>query len=605
MEALGLRDELRQKNESLNILTALIRAVYESSNLEEVYGIVLDSVIELESVDIACIYLVDEIKNEAVMQDHRNVPEGFIRKAERIPYPEGVTWRVINTGKILNVINADKDPDVGPVGRDLGFRSMLGIPINLDGRAIGVIWLLSYKERLFTGYEEELLSSIGTQIATVISRVKQTKELEERNRNLFILSMVSQAVHQSTDLDQIYRTVLDVARDLRFIDLMAVYLTEGEGDRREAVLQTHWGYPEEYLKKASRIPYPVGNTWKVIENGEPVYYEDASGPSTPLGPAGKALGQRALLSIPIKSDSETIGVVHFSSLEKTSFTRQELDFLLSLGNQIGTAISRIRIFEQMRQQTQELKALYENLKSTQERLIQSEKLASLEQFVSSIAHEFNNPLTPILGYSRLLLERPNVDLERRQNAIEVIYRSAERLKKIVENLFSFSQRSKPGRTYVNINHLIEKALELRYADLILSNIEIIKDLSPEVPRVVVDPDQIQQVFTNIILNAEQAISDNKESGWLKITTRIKDEGVVEISFADSGPGICNEILGKIFDPFFTTKPVGKSTGLGLSISYGIIRDHGGNIYALSEEGKGATFVIELPILEEPILAEPN
>ncbi|MER3447980.1 MAG: hypothetical protein C4291_14635, partial [Candidatus Dadabacteria bacterium] len=196
MKALNFHDELKQKNESLNILTALIRAVYESSNLEEVYGIVLDSVIELESVDIACIYLVDEIKNEAVIQDHRNVPEEFIRRAGRIPYPKGATWKVINRGKILNVMNAEKDPDVGPVGRELGFRSMLGIPINLEGRTIGVIWLLSYKERLFTGYEEELLSSIGTQIATVISRVKQTKELEEINRNLSFLSEISQAIHQ-------------------------------------------------------------------------------------------------------------------------------------------------------------------------------------------------------------------------------------------------------------------------------------------------------------------------------------------------------------------------------------------------------------------------
>ncbi|MER3447757.1 MAG: hypothetical protein C4291_13390 [Candidatus Dadabacteria bacterium] len=282
-----------------------------------------------------------------------------------------------------------------------------------------------------------------------------------------------------------------------------------------------------------------------------------------------------------------------------------MDLLLSFGNQIGASISRIKIFEEMGQQTQELRALYENLRSAQDRLIQSEKLASLRQLVSSIAHEFNNPLTPILGYSRLLLEKPNVDSERRQNAIEIIYRSAERLKRIVENLLSFSQERKPERAHVDINHLIEKTLELMDDDLRLGNIEVIKDLSPESLRIVADPNQIQQVFTNIILNAKQAIADTEKGGWLKVKTRLKEEGVVEISFVDNGPGIRNEILGRIFDPFFTTKPIGKGTGLGLSISYGIIKDHGGDIYALSKEGNGATFIIELPVLKNLSLQNPD
>jgi signal transduction histidine kinase len=603
MEALSFHEELKQRNEDLNILITFIRAVHKSSNLEEIYRVALDSVVKLENVDIACIYLVNEIGNEAVMQDHRNFPEGFIQKAGRIPHPKGVTWKVINTREILNVKNAEKDPDVGPAGRDLGFRSMLGIPINLEGKTIGVIWLLSYREHLFTKSEEELLISIGSQIAIAIARAKQTRELAERNRNLSILSAISQSVHQSIDLDHIYKTILDVTKDLKFIDLVSVYLVEGEGDEREAVLQIHRGYTEEYIIRASRIPYGRGVTWKVIESGEPVYFPDASDPSTTIGPTGKTLGKRALLCIPVKSGNGTIGMISFSSFEKVSFSEQELDFLLSLGNQIGTAIAKVKIFEKMKQRTQELRILYENIKSAQERLIQSEKLASLGQLVLNIAHEVNNPLTPILGYSRLLLDKPKVDTERRQNAIEVIYKSAERLKKVVENLLSFSQEGKPGREYININYLIERAIELRGYDLKLGDIEIIKDLSPELPRIVADPNQIQQVFTNIILNAEQAMADTEKKGQLKVRTRVKEEGVVDISFSDNGPGIPKEILGKVFDPFFTTKPVGKGTGLGLSISYGIIRDHGGDIYALSEDGKGATLIIELPIFEEPILAK--
>lgn len=599
MEALSLHDELKQGNKDLKILITLIQAVHNSSNLEDIYRVALDSVVELEGVDIACIYLVDEIKNEAVMQDHRNFPDEFIRRAGRIPYPKGVTWKVINTGKILNVINAEKDPDVGPAGRDLGFRSMLGIPIVLEGRGIGAIWLLSYRERLFTKSEEELLSSIGTQIALAIARARQTKELEERNRNLSIISAVSQAVHQSIDLDCIYKTALDAIKDLKFIDLVSVYLVEGEGDGREAVLQVHQGNPDRYLKRASRIPYGRGITWKVITSGELVYYPDAYNSSPEIGLAGRDLGIHALLSVPLKLDDEVLGVIHFASIRKAYFTEQELDFLSSLSNQIGMAIAKVKILEEMKRQTQELKVLYENLNGTQEQLIQSEKLASLGQLVSNITHEINNPLTPILGYTRLLLDKPDLDIGRRQSALEVIHKSAERLRKVVEDLLSFSQERRPEREYVNINYLIEEALRLRGYDSEPGDVVIIKDLSHDIPRIVADPNQIQQVFTNIILNAEQAMADAGKEGQLKVMTRVKKEGVVEISFTDNGPGIRNEMLGKVFDPFFTTKPVGKGTGLGLSISYGIIRDHDGNIYALSEEGKGTTFTIELPILEEP------
>lgn len=180
-------------------------------------------------------------------------------------------------------------------------------------------------------------------------------ELKERNKSLSILSEVSRTVHRHVDLKHVYKTILEITNDIKFIDLLSVHLVEGEGDKREAVLQIQHGYPDEYLKKAGRIPYGIGSTWKVITTGEPVFYEDASHPSTPVGPAGKALGQRAILSVPVKSDDETIGVIHFSSFEKTFFSQHELDFLFSLGSQIGTAIAKAKMCEEMRRREEELK----------------------------------------------------------------------------------------------------------------------------------------------------------------------------------------------------------------------------------------------------------
>jgi diguanylate cyclase (GGDEF)-like protein/PAS domain S-box-containing protein len=192
--------------------------------------------------------------------------------------------------------------------------------------------------------------------------------LEERNRNLSILSAISQEVHQTIDLDHIYTMTLGLTKDLAFINLMAIYLIEGEGDKREAVLQIHHGYPEEYITGVNRIPYSVGLTWQVITNEEPVFYEDAS-VSSAVGPDGKALGQRSLLSIPLKSDrKETIGIIHFSSPERTSFTKQDIDFLLSLGSQIGTAIAKAKMFEEMKKREEELQESEERFRQMAENI---------------------------------------------------------------------------------------------------------------------------------------------------------------------------------------------------------------------------------------------
>jgi GAF domain-containing protein len=163
MEALSFYEELSQRNRNLEILTGLIQAVHKFSNLEEIYKVALDSITELENVDIVMIYLVDEQKREAVLKAHRNLSEDYIRRAERIPYPKGITWKVISTGRVINIEDIQKDPDLGPAGRDLGHHGVLGIPIFLEENVIGVIWFMSYKEHDFNQREVNLLSALGDQ----------------------------------------------------------------------------------------------------------------------------------------------------------------------------------------------------------------------------------------------------------------------------------------------------------------------------------------------------------------------------------------------------------------------------------------------------------
>jgi PAS domain S-box-containing protein len=243
-------------------------------------------------------------------------------------------------------------------------------------------------------------------------------------------------------------------------------------------------------------------------------------------------------------------------------------------------------------------------KNLQEQLIQSEKMAAAGQLISGVTHEVNNPLTVVMGYAEVLLSEPNLDKGARK-ALQAIYDESNRCKKVVQNLLSFARKHSPEREYAYINEVLERTINLKEYDLRKNNIELIKNLETDLPALMVDPNQIQQVFLNLINNAEQAMAENDGRRRLLIESRVKNgenrinpEGkVIEISFNDDGPGISNKNLKKIFDPFFTTKPVGKGTGLGLSVSYGIIKEHGGEIYALSEEGKGAKFIIELPMIK--------
>jgi two-component system NtrC family sensor kinase len=241
-----------------------------------------------------------------------------------------------------------------------------------------------------------------------------------------------------------------------------------------------------------------------------------------------------------------------------------------------------------------------------ERLLQSEKMASVGQLVSGVAHELNNPLTGVMGFAQLLMSRDLDEASRAQ--VRTIYGEAERAAKIVQNLLSFARRRKPAKEMADVNALLAQVLELRSYDFAIRNISLDMALDPWMPHCWVDADQIQQVFFNIVKNAEQAMIEAHGGGKLIVRTRaIPHTGSeatngaaaapwgVRITIEDTGPGVSLEAQRRIFDPFFTTKEAGQGTGLGLTISYGIVDEHGGRIWAENGHSGGAMFVIELPV----------
>ncbi len=221
-----------------------------------------------------------------------------------------------------------------------------------------------------------------------------------------------------------------------------------------------------------------------------------------------------------------------------------------------------------------------------------DKLSSLGTLTSGVAHEINNPLTGIIGYTEMLLMNDRSETDKKY--LQKVFDSAIRCKKIVENMLTFSRQAPTLKSPESVNDIIDKTIELHEYWLRSTNIKIVKKYD-KVPYISIDRQQIQQVILNLLINAEHAISDVDRIGIIEFETQFnKAAGFVSIKITDNGKGIPQDLLTKIFDPFFTTKPVNKGTGLGLSITHGIIAEQGGSIWVKSEVGKGTAFIVQLP-----------
>lgn len=248
-------------------------------------------------------------------------------------------------------------------------------------------------------------------------------------------------------------------------------------------------------------------------------------------------------------------------------------------------------------------------RATQEHFRETSKLASAGQLAAGVAHEINNPLTVVIGFSEILLGQGLS--ESAEARVQSINSEAKRAAKIVQNLLAFASKHEPDKQYSDVVTVLERTLELKARDFMLNNIEVRTQWGPNLPRTMVDEHQLIEVILNILINAEHALADVDRDGVITIETgKLADR--IRISITDNGAGIPEEHTRKIFDPFFTTKEIGQGSGLGLSVSYGIIKQHAGDIWVESVVGKGSTFHIELPITspvgatvepEEPVQIE--
>ena len=281
-------------------------------------------------------------------------------------------------------------------------------------------------------------------------------------------------------------------------------------------------------------------------------------------------------------------------------TKDEMGMLARTFNEMTRElkIARERLENWAKELEEEVKKKTEEIRRGQEQMIHTEKLASLGRMAAGVAHELNSPLTGIVTFAHLMLQRIPPENKMEREDLEVIIEQAERCSKIIKGLLGFSRALPAEKSDIRINDTIRHVIDMVKNQAKFHNIKIITDLSPDLPPIKGDASQLQQVYMNLLINAADAMNDR---GEIRIATRlVKEDGndFIEIEFTDNGPGIPEEYMSRLFEPFFTTKPVGKGTGLGLSVSHGIVRKHGGHIIVKSKVGQGTTFLIRLPVRPE-------
>ncbi len=419
-------------------------------------------------------------------------------------------------------------------------------------------------------------------VLDVTEKRRTEDEMRRRNRELNALNAMAVVATQSFDLDEILNLTLRQVVSLFGAESGTVYLSDSDAPtfRRRAA----WGPRSRDKSRPAEISFAEGFGDLVMRSrAEVITAEYLPHLKGAVAQFIRSDSDGSWIWVLFWGKDSPIGMMGLRCQTQYEYSSGEENLMVAISRQLATTIEKVRLYE-------ETCKAYEDLRRTQEQLLQSEKMSAVGQLIAGVAHELNNPLTAILGYAQLL-ESEGLN-ERAQDYVAKMFKQAQRTHRVVQNLLSFARQRKPERAEVDIRKVLDETLTLRDYDLKVNNIVVEKDLGTQPARVVADPHQLEQVFLNIINNAVDAVLETGRSGKLKIHVYCQRNEVCA-QFADDGPGIKDP--KRIFDPFYTTKSVGKGTGLGLSICYGIVKEHGGDITAHNASGGGAVIEVRLPM----------
>ncbi|MEO6842699.1 MAG: GAF domain-containing protein [Bradyrhizobium sp.] len=637
-----LSESLQQQIATADVLKVISRSVFD---LQTVLDTLVESAYKLCGASLGLLYLRGDEAFECKATAGVGVAQAnLLFKGRPIRAGRGTAAeRVILTGEVQSITDFFDDPEFDPKVREtirntagsdssLGqLRSTLAVPMTRDDAVVGVIVIARAQVGPFPQRQIELLQTFADQAVIAIENARLFDEVQARTRDLSeslqqqtATADVLKVISRSTfDLQIVLETLITSAVELSDANRGSIFLREGDVFPLKAASST----TPEFLQYWAANPPRSGRgsaTERVIASGKveiiPDVLEDPERQMT----AGSLVRIRAALGVPMLRDNKVEGVLVLTRPEPGPFTKSQIDLVQTFADQAVIAVENVRLFDETQARTRELAASLEELRTAQDRLVQTEKLASLGQLTAGIAHEIKNPLNFVNNFSSLsaeLTDELNDVLKTATLADEVrkevdeltgllkdnlqkVVQHGKRADSIVKNMLLHSREGSGDHRPADINALLDESLNLAYhgarAEKPQFNVTLQRNFDPNAGMIEMFPQEITRVFLNLITNAFYAVNkrktENNDDFDPVVSAATTDRGShVEIRIRDNGTGIPDEVKEKMFNPFFTTKPAGEGTGLGLSMSHDIIvKQHGGTIDVQTEPGQFTEFTIVLP-----------
>jgi signal transduction histidine kinase len=629
-----LSESLQQQTATADVLKVISRSAFD---LDSVLATLVASAAKLCEAEKGVIFLREDT-NYRLVSNHGFSPE-FEAFAKANPFPTdggSTTTRAAESGGAVQVVDVLEDQARSDLSREYqrlgGYRTNLGVPLMREGETIGVFTLTRQEVRAFSQRQIELVETFADQAVIAIENVRLFDEVQARTEDLReslqqqtatadVLKVISRSAF---DLKSVLTTLTESAKSLCGASLGIITLRDGEVMR----LRAESGCTPAFIDFMNANPIRPGRetiTGRVFSDGKPVHVADVQRDAEYNFGNAPAIGAyRAVLAVPLMRDGAVEGVLLLGRPEPGPFSQRQIDLVQTFADQAVIAIENVRLFEQVEARTKELSLSLEELRTAQDRLVQTEKLASLGQLTAGIAHEIKNPLNFVNNFSALsaelidelneVLKSSALDDKAREEIdelthmlkgnLEKVVQHGKRADSIVKNMLLHSREGAGEHRPADINAIVEESLNLAYhgarAEKSGFNITLKRELDPAAGMIDLYPQEITRVFLNLISNGFYAATKRKEAGvegfepTLSATTKNLGNKV-EIRIRDNGTGIPAHVKEKMFNPFFTTKPAGEGTGLGLSMSHDIIvKQHGGKIDVDTEPGAFTEFIITLP-----------